>query len=160
MIDHRFGIFRSSVFRNPSLHIGKVGVKFLQLLHGIEDPEIRGSIASGAGGPLPVPIVGGELVIDQFTGKISFSHTPVNQQMFAQESGSHHAHPVMHDSGAIKLAHSGIHQGVTCIALTPTLKVFRIVQPVQAIVFGFKILVNHPGEMKQDLHKKLPPYKL
>ena len=57
MIDHRSGVFRGSVFRNPTLHISQIRVKFLQLLHGIEDSEIRSSIASGAGSPLPVPIV-------------------------------------------------------------------------------------------------------
>lgn len=80
--------------------------------------------------------------------------------MFAQESGSHHAHPVVHSSGGIKLTHPGIHQGVTCLALTPALKVLLMVQPGNAVVPGFEILIHHPGKMKQDLHEKLTPDEL
>jgi hypothetical protein len=46
--------------------------------------------------PLPVAVIGRELKIEQFFGKVSFAPTPVDEQVVASKAGHYHPYPVVH----------------------------------------------------------------
>jgi hypothetical protein len=80
--------------------------------------------------------------------------------MFAQKTGYYHANPVAHITRGIQLSHSVIHPRVTGYTFAPAGKVIGVVNPLNSVILTVEILVNHFGEMKQNLHKKLPPNQL
>ena len=66
-------------------------VKLFALTDGVEYAEIRLCIAATGTGPLPPPVVGGQIKIDQVLSEILFSPAPIDAQVFHQETGHHHA---------------------------------------------------------------------
>lgn len=69
-------------FWNPFFDIETFWIKFFLLCPRIEYAEIRLGVAASTCHPLPIPIVQGRVIIDQFLSKVFFSPSPINMQVF------------------------------------------------------------------------------
>jgi len=136
MIHEGIDVLLGSVFRHPFFDVFFVLVKLFELAGRVKDPEVRCCVRPAAGGPLPAAVVAGQFVIEQLLGEVGLSPSPVDQQVFGQETGCDHAHPVVHVTGLVQFAHAGIHQGITRFAFTPAPELFFVVFPFDVIVFG------------------------
>ena len=88
--------------------------------------------------PLPVSVVGRQIVIIQLFSEIRFAPTPIYQQVFAQKTGNNHPNPIVHITCLVELSHSCIYNRITCISSTPQLKFLLVISPFNKIVFCFK----------------------
>jgi hypothetical protein len=138
---HELGWVHLSQFRNPVLDILAGRIVVFGLTPRILNPEIGSGVGSGSGGPLPAPIVGGDIPVHQFLHKILFTFLPVEVQIFGQEHGHDHPDPVMHETGRAQLSHSGIDDRETGATFTPTLKNRLIFVPLQGSELVVKVLI-------------------
>src|SRR5690606_41113492 len=69
----------------------------------IKHPEIRCIIATTTCCPLPISVVGRQIVIIQLFSEIRFAPTPIYQQMFAQKTGNNHPNPIVHITRFVQL---------------------------------------------------------
>ena len=144
------GVGRRAPFGNPAADIGSRGVELLQLALRIEDPEVRGGVASAARSPLPSSDIGGELEVQQLLGEIAFPQSPIEQEVLAEETGDHHAHAVVHEPGGIQFAHAGVHEGIARSACAPGGEMAIVMAPGNPVVLGPEGILGAVGEMVED----------
>ena len=82
MFDHRCRIIGTAQLGDPAADVLLSGVAPLLLLSRVEDPEVGRCIAAGAGHPLPVTVVGCQVVVEQLRRKVSLSPSPVYEREF------------------------------------------------------------------------------
>ena len=114
------------------------GIVAFDLAGGIENAKVRGGIYPATCRPLPAAHVGSGLIVKQFTGKVTLSPAPIDEQVLGKKAGHHHPHPVMHIAGGIELAHTGIYEWITRFSVAPGGKVGFVVFPGYVVVFGFE----------------------
>src|SRR5690606_1577211 len=158
MVNHRECI-GLRVFLHPLFHISFLGIKFFSLRPRIENTKIRCSVTTTSSGPLPVPIIGGQIVIQKLFSKICFTPPPVDQQMFNQKTCHNHPYPVVHPAGFVKLPHTCIYTWISGLPFAPHLKLFFIVTPNDTIILSLNTLVRHSQEVILDHHEKFSPYQ-
>jgi CheY-like chemotaxis protein len=136
------------------------GIELLALAHRVEDAEPGLRIAAGRRRPLPAAVVGGEIVVVQVFGKVGLAATPVQAQVLDQETGHHHAKPVVHVAAAVDLVHGSVHQRIAGTALAPRGKqLVRMlaVLPLDAVVVGLEGVAYHMGVVVKDLVVEVAP---
>ena len=69
--------------RDPFIDVCHIGIELFGLFDGVEDPEIGCRIAARTGSPLPVTVIGRQLVVEELFREICFAPPPVDQQVFA-----------------------------------------------------------------------------
>lgn len=79
VLHYRLGIGIRSKFGYPFFDIVQLFVKPIRLNSWIKNPEIRCRIATWTRCPLPISIVGGQIIVIQLLRKISFTPTPIDQ---------------------------------------------------------------------------------
>jgi len=157
---HRGGIGGSTQLGHPPSDVLHFGIEFYGLDFRIEEAEIGGGVASAAGGPLPVAVVGGEVIVEQLLRKIAFAPEPVVQEVLAEKAGGDHAHAVVHKAGGVEFTHTGIDDGIAGPPFAPALKLFRFLAPGNGGVLGLEGLIDDVGEAGEDRHEEFPPDQL
>ncbi len=160
VFDNRGYIIGGAPFGHPTLDIQTFAVEFLHLAFGVEHPEIGGSIATTARCPLPPTDVGSQFVIQELLREIALTPAPIDQQVFAQKAGHHHAHPVVHESSGIEFTHSRIDQRVSGASCAPCFKSFFVMPPGDAVVFGPECIAGTVGEVVENGLVEFPPNEL
>ena len=95
MVHHWLRVRIGTKLRNPLFDILEVLVELLLLGIRVEHAEVRRGVRTAAGGPLPAAVVAGQVEIEQFFGEVSFPPTPVDEQVFGEETGGNHAYAVV-----------------------------------------------------------------
>src|SRR5690606_8676064 len=80
--------------------------------------------------------------------------------MLTQKTCRDHPYPVVHKPGLVELPHACIDERVAGVSVAPTFKRYFVILPCNGFVAGFETVADHVWEVKQNLHKKLPPDKL
>src|SRR5688572_14401690 len=137
-----------------------LGIEFFYLHLGIEYSKIRCRITTRSGGPLPSAVVGSQVVVQKLFSEVSFSPSPVNQQMFCQEACRYHADTIVHKSRFVKLPHSGINQRIPGFAVAPCFKFAWIIYPFNSVVGWLKAMIYYVWKMPENHLIKLSPNKL
>ena len=109
--------------------VGAGGIELPLLQQRVEDAEVRRRIEPGAGHPLPVAGVGGQVSVDQVPPEPPLAAAPVDQQVLDEEAGADHPHPVRHEPLGRQLPHAGVDQPVARLATAPGLEVAVVVAP-------------------------------
>src|ERR1700693_1360943 len=112
----------TSQLRQPGLDIFAGWIVAFRLTPRILHPEIWSGIGSGSRTPLPTPVVRSDIAIHQFLHKILFSFPPVDMEVFRQEHGHDHPHPIVHKTSRIELSHTGIDDGKSRVTNAPPLE--------------------------------------
>ena len=115
-------------------HVGAGRVELPLLQQRVEDAEVRCRVEPGAGHPLPVAGVGGQVAVDQVPAEPALAAAPVDQQVLDEEAGADHPHAVRHESLRRQLPHAGIDQAVAGLAPAPRLEVAVVVAPRDPLV--------------------------
>ena len=145
---------------NPIFDIGEVVVKFLDLLVGVENPEVRRGIGPAAGNPLPAGCVIGQICIHQRIPEPGLSQMPMQAQILHQKGADNHPHPVMHIASAVKLAHAGIDNRIAGLAAGPGLQGGAVLAPVKRIKARLQGARRQLRKLGQQMIGKFPPAQL
>lgn len=119
MVDDGRAIGARIHFRDVALDVVPLGIEFLRLRGGIENAKPGLGIRAGPGAPLPAAIVGGQIGVEEFLHEVALAPLPGDEQVLGQKSGDDHADAVMHPTGGVELAHSGVDQRVAGAAFAP-----------------------------------------
>src|SRR3972149_7961084 len=90
-------------FRHETADVSAAWVKFPALQKWVKNAEIRRSISSGSGDPLPTAVVCCWIAVNQVLHKIAFSPAPIDQQIFGEKRSHNHACSIMHPTGLYQL---------------------------------------------------------
>ena len=134
-----------------------LGIEFLRLEDGVENPKVRLCIAPCRGGPLPAAVVGGQVIVVQVLGKKALAPAPVNSQVLGQKTGHHHAQAVVHIARLQQLPHGRIYQGVARAGCAPGLPQVGGLVPWHVVVFGLEGVGDHLGVVVQNHEIKITP---
>ena len=144
-------------FRNPFANVISMGIKFLTLHDGIEDPEIGSGIGTASRNPLPSHGVICQVRIDQSVPEPFRSQFPVQQEMLDQKGSYDHAHPIVHPPGRPQLAHAGVYDGVAGLAFLPGQEHGLILSPWESFEFRSQWTFGHVWEMVEQVMGKFTP---
>lgn len=148
-------------FRHVAANVLAIVIEFFTLNPGIENPLALHRIRSRGVAPLPVPVVGSQVSVDELLHEISLAALPINPEILHQKGGDHHSHAVVHPTGLIQLAHAGAHNRVARPALTPVGKQSITFRPLRQgrrkARLRFEWSLGHARKGRQDLLKELAP---
>ncbi|KAG0923394.1 hypothetical protein G6F31_019524 [Rhizopus arrhizus] len=94
-------------FRQPFPQEDAARIEPAGLRQRIEYAEVGHRVGPRGGAPLPAAIVGGQVAVHQLRHEPGFAQAPIDQQVFGQEHGGHHAQPVVHPAQRQQLPHGG-----------------------------------------------------
>ncbi|MPN22425.1 hypothetical protein SDC9_169808 [bioreactor metagenome] len=63
----------------------------------------------------------------------------------------------MHQTGLVKLSHTGIHHRVTGHSVAPFKELLFIIAPAYQVIFFLEACVNHMWKIRDNHHEKLSP---
>lgn len=109
-------------FRNIAADIDPVGVELLALERWVENPIARHAICPGRRTPLPIPIVGRQITVEQMMHEVPLSALPVDPKILDEKGRHDHADTVVHPSCLIELPHTGIHNRIARPPAAPGLE--------------------------------------
>ena len=141
--------------------VNALGIKLLGLQDGVEHAKIGSGICAAPGHPLPTGGVVGGIGVDQSVPKPCLAHAPINQQVFDEERGGHHAHAIVHVTGLPQLAHTCIDEGNTRAAVLPCGQrgSFRR-NPGETVEAAVEVGRRQGGPVKEQVVAELAPAHL
>jgi hypothetical protein len=139
-------------FLDVFLDVVSFGIKLHTLRPRVENPEPRASVVSGAYTPLPAPVVGREIPVDQMLHKVPFPQSPVHEQVLGQEGGGYHPASVMHPADGVQLSHRSVNDGHSRPPLTPRLEMFVVIFPFDFVILPFiRFILANMGPSSKDI---------
>ena len=146
--------------RDPLADVDSLGIKSLGLSPGILDAEVGCGIGPGAGAPLPAPVIGGDLAIEEMLGEELFTQAPIEVEILGEKHGYDHANPVVHESGVKEFANSGVDNRKAGMAGFPGYKLLSWFVPGKSPPIGVEFHLKHVGEVMEDLEVEFSPSQL
>ncbi len=140
---------------DPPGHVLAVRVVAVLLERGVEHPEVRGGIGSGAGSPLPPVVVRREISVDQVLHEPAGPPLPREMEVLDQEARDDHPDAVVHPAGRQELTHPGVDDSEARLTGAPLRELgvgrrvgveFDVVQfGVQVLPRGVRLVEEHVG---------------
>ena len=131
-----WGIQMFQLFDVPS-DVISIRIELDALRPRIENPKPRAWVIARSHAPLPATVIRCKVAINEMLHKISFSKSPIYEEMLWQKRSHDHATTIVHPANSVQLPHCCIDYWDTCAALTPSFKLLWFIFPGNSIVFRF-----------------------
>ncbi len=126
----------------------------------VEDPEVGSCVGAGAGDPLPITDVLGDVAVDEERPEVPLTFAPVDEEILDEERCRDHADTVVHPPFGEELSHAGIDDGITGPALSPRGEPLRVVPPADAGKLAADRLRRRRGKGNEGVGVEVAPRQL